>query len=132
MHATTVDQPAPSYNIAVVGSSLGGLSAAIALRRTGHKVTLYERYNFSGEVGASLSLTSNGSRFLQEWQVDISSAKPVVLQKLIRHEWSSGNVTAEYPLSGSAQTTTISTGSISIDILEMWPLPKREAGLRRS
>ncbi|UKZ67571.1 uncharacterized protein TrAtP1_008726 [Trichoderma atroviride] len=95
MHATK--NQAPSYNIAVIGTGLGGLSAAIALRRTGHKVTIYERYDFSGEVGASLSLASNGSRFLQEWQVDISSAKPVVLQKLIRHEWSSGNVTAEYP-----------------------------------
>lgn len=98
MLATTENQPAPSYNIAIIGSGLGGLSAAIALRRTGHKVTIYERYDFSGEVGASLSLASNGSRFLQEWQVDISSAKPVVLQKLIRHDWSSGNVSAEYPL----------------------------------
>ncbi|KAK1248652.1 hypothetical protein MKX08_006872 [Trichoderma sp. CBMAI-0020] len=95
MHAT--ENQALSYNIAIIGSGLGGLSAAIALRRTGHKVTIYERYDFSGEVGASLSLASNGSRFLQEWQVDTSPAKPVVLQKLIRHEWSSGNVSAEYP-----------------------------------
>ncbi|KAM0466114.1 hypothetical protein ACHAPV_001067 [Trichoderma viride] len=39
MHAPTEIHPAPSYSIAVIGSGLGGLSAAIALRRTGHKVT---------------------------------------------------------------------------------------------
>ncbi|KAL9566138.1 hypothetical protein ACKAV7_009725 [Fusarium commune] len=32
-------------NIAVLGSGLGGLAAAISLRRQGHQVTLYERYD---------------------------------------------------------------------------------------
>lgn len=88
----------PSYNIAIVGSGLGGLGAAIALRRAGHRVTIYERYDFGGEVGASLSLASNGSRFLQEWAVDIPAAKPVILRNLVKHEWSSGAVTGTYPL----------------------------------
>ena len=48
--------PSRSYNIAIVGSGLGGLSAAIALRRQGHNVTIYERRDFAGEVGASLSV----------------------------------------------------------------------------
>lgn len=56
-------KPPPSYDIAIIGSGLGGLGAAIALRRAGHAVTVYERYDFGGEVGASLSLDSNGSRF---------------------------------------------------------------------
>lgn len=98
MPATTKTYPPPSYNIAIIGSGLGGLSAAIALRRAGHHITIYERYDFGGEVGASLSLASNGSRFLQEWQVDIPSAKPVVLRNLIMHDWSSGEVSARYPL----------------------------------
>lgn len=86
------------HDIAIIGSGLGGLSAAIALRRSGHRVTVYERYDFGGEVGASLSLASNGSRFLGRWAVDVPAARPVVLRSLVRHAWSSGDVEGEYPL----------------------------------
>ncbi|KAL6249682.1 hypothetical protein RBB50_003537 [Rhinocladiella similis] len=85
-------------NIAIIGSGLGGLSAAIALRRQGHAVTIYERYDFGGEVGASLSVASNGSRLLQEWDVDIKAAKPVVLRSLIMHRWATGEIISTYDL----------------------------------
>lgn len=88
----------PSYDIAIIGSGLGGLGAAIALRRAGHAVTVYERYDFGGEVGASLSLASNGSRFLEAWNVDVRAARPVVLRSLVRRAWASGDVTGTYPL----------------------------------
>lgn len=87
-----------TFSIAIIGSGLGGLSAAVALRRQGHQVTIYERYDFGGEVGASLSVASNGSRLLQEWDVDIRSAKPVILRSLIMHDWQSGEVTSTYDL----------------------------------
>jgi salicylate hydroxylase len=87
-----------TYNIAIIGSGLGGLSAAIALRRQGHSVSIYERYDFGGEVGASLSVASNGSRMLEEWDVDIRAAKPVILRQLILHDWSSGKITNTYDL----------------------------------
>ena len=64
-------------NVAIIGAGLGGLSAAVSLRRQGHAVTVFERYDFAGEVGASLSSASNGSRFLEQWGVDIKAAKPV-------------------------------------------------------
>lgn len=66
-------------DIAIIGAGLGGLSAAVALRRQGHRITVYERYDFAGEVGASLSAASNGSRFLEQWGVDVKAAKPVSL-----------------------------------------------------
>lgn len=50
-----------SLDIAVVGGGIGGLAASIALRRAGHKVTIYERADFAGEVGASISCAANGT-----------------------------------------------------------------------
>ncbi|GES58664.1 salicylate hydroxylase [Aspergillus terreus] len=85
-------------DVAIIGAGLGGLSAAVALRRQGHQITIYERYDFAGEVGASLSAASNGSRFLEQWGVDVKAAKPVILKKLIMHDWSSGQVQSEYGL----------------------------------
>lgn len=85
-------------DVAIIGAGLGGLGAAVALRRQGHNVTVFERYDFAGEVGASLSAASNGSRFLEEWGVDVRAAKPVILKKLIMHDWCSGKVENEYGL----------------------------------
>ncbi|KAJ5260549.1 hypothetical protein N7478_012154 [Penicillium angulare] len=84
--------------VAIIGAGLGGLAAAVSLRRQGHNVTVYERYDFAGEVGASLSAASNGSRFLEEWGVDVKAAKPVILKQLIMHDWSNGKVQSTYPL----------------------------------
>ncbi|CAG8238868.1 unnamed protein product [Penicillium salamii] len=84
--------------VAIIGAGLGGLATAVSLRRQGHSVTVYERYDFAGEVGASLSAASNGSRFLEEWGVDVEAAKPVILKRLIMHDWSNGEVKSTYPL----------------------------------
>lgn len=85
-------------DIAILGGGLGGLSAAIALRRAGHNVTIYERYDYAGEVGASLSCASNGGKWLHEWGIDPFEAKPVILKDLVRHDWSSGETEGVYSL----------------------------------
>lgn len=85
-------------NVAIVGGGLGGLAAALALRQQNHIITIYERRDFADEVGASLSCASNGSRFLEEWGLDIKAAKPVILESLIMHEWQSGQVQNQYSL----------------------------------
>lgn len=98
-------------DIAIIGAGLGGLSAAVALRRQGHRITVYERYDFAGEVGASLSAASNGSRFLEQWGVDVKAAKPVVLKKLIMHDWETGVIQNEYGLGDyKAKFGTVSLG----------------------
>ncbi|KAK7417708.1 hypothetical protein QQX98_004364 [Neonectria punicea] len=84
-------------NVAIIGSGLCGLATAISLRRQGHYVTLYERYDFSGEVGSNISCASNGTRFLEQWGVDIQRARPVILKDMVRHDWSTGEITSKYP-----------------------------------
>lgn len=87
-----------SLDIAIVGGGVGGLAAAISLRRSGHKVTVYERADFVGEVGASISCAANGTRWLREWGVDIKKGDPVVLQKLINRDWKTGEPVSVYDL----------------------------------
>jgi 2-polyprenyl-6-methoxyphenol hydroxylase-like FAD-dependent oxidoreductase len=48
----------------VVGGGIGGLTAAVALRRVGWQVTVLERAAMFGEIGAGITLLSNGLRCL--------------------------------------------------------------------
>ncbi|OXV05260.1 hypothetical protein Egran_06972 [Elaphomyces granulatus] len=79
-------------DVAVIGGGIGGLASATALRRAGHKVTIYERADYVGEIGAPICCAANASRWLEEWGVDIGIGKPVVMKKLILHKWETGEV----------------------------------------
>ncbi|MFS8100239.1 FAD-dependent monooxygenase [Lentzea alba] len=50
----------------VVGGGIGGLAAAVSLRRVGWEVVVYERSESFGEVGAGLGVMPNALRAL-EW-----------------------------------------------------------------
>ncbi|WP_405389272.1 FAD-dependent monooxygenase [Streptomyces sp. NBC_01102] len=53
-------------NVIVIGGGVAGAASAIALRRLGVKVTVYEAYTEpAGQVGSFLSLASNGLRVLR-------------------------------------------------------------------
>lgn len=50
--------------IIIIGAGIGGASAAIALRRLGHQVEVYEQVTENRPVGAALSLWPNGVKAL--------------------------------------------------------------------
>ena len=85
-------------NVGVVGGGIGGMCVAIALRRAGHDVVIYERSDFAGEVGASVSCAANGTRWLHEWKVDVAKGDPVILKQLINRDWKTGEPISEYSL----------------------------------
>ncbi|KAF9450857.1 FAD/NAD(P)-binding domain-containing protein [Macrolepiota fuliginosa MF-IS2] len=89
-----------SLRVAIIGGGLGGLSAAVSLRRAGHQVDIYERRDFDVEVGASISCAANGTQWLREWEVDIPDMKPVVLMNLVMRDWETGKVLNDYNLEG--------------------------------
>lgn len=101
-------------DVGIIGGGIGGLASAIALRRAGHKVTIYEKADFAGEVGASISCAANGTRWLEEWDVDIELGDPVLLKNLISRDWKTGEPDNVYDLSdyeerwGYVSTTQIS------------------------
>lgn len=51
-------------NIGIAGGGIGGLAAAISLRRSGHEVTVYEQSKQWMRVGADINLTPNVVRAL--------------------------------------------------------------------
>ncbi|TVY80316.1 FAD-dependent monooxygenase OpS4 [Lachnellula suecica] len=87
-----------SLDIGIVGGGIGGLAAAIALRRASHKTTIYERADYAGEVGASVSCAANGTKWLHEWDVPVAKGDPVILQKLILRDWKTGKPNSVYDL----------------------------------
>jgi salicylate hydroxylase len=53
-----------SLHIAVIGAGLGGLATALALQKSGHSPTVYERSPDFAPLGAGLTMCSNANRVL--------------------------------------------------------------------
>lgn len=52
-------------HVLIVGAGIGGLTTALALQKAGIRVSIYEQASALAEVGAGLTVASNGSLVLQ-------------------------------------------------------------------
>jgi 2-polyprenyl-6-methoxyphenol hydroxylase-like FAD-dependent oxidoreductase len=58
-------------NITIVGAGIGGLTAALALHRSGHRISIMERAAALDPVGAGIVLAANAVRILQTLGVNV-------------------------------------------------------------
>ncbi|MGW7051111.1 FAD-dependent monooxygenase [Streptomyces sp. NPDC054887] len=95
----------PAAHIAVVGGGIGGLAAALATARAGHRVTLVERAARFGEIGAGLQLAPNASLALEELGVlDTVQRSAVAPPRLVMMDALSGEQVTALDLRGDAYT----------------------------
>lgn len=85
--------------IAIAGAGIGGLTAAIALRRDGHEVTVYEQASRLSEIGAGIQLSPNANRVL-DWLELLSDVERVAVEPARGdlRRWADGSVLVSQPL----------------------------------
>jgi len=85
--------------IAVVGAGLGGLTAAVALRRAGFAVDVYEQAPELTEVGGGINLGPNAARILYQLGLGAALDREAV-RPLSTHQrrWQDGRTLQKAPL----------------------------------
>uniref|UniRef100_A0A060T0J4 ARAD1C08558p n=1 Tax=Blastobotrys adeninivorans TaxID=409370 RepID=A0A060T0J4_BLAAD len=90
---------ADPLNIVIVGGGLGGLGAAIALTRKGHKVLVLEGASQLSEVGAGIQIPPNSVLILKEYGLYDQFASKVTRPNFINLlRWETGEVVDATPL----------------------------------
>ncbi|MHC3469214.1 FAD-dependent monooxygenase [Streptomyces sp. 7R007] len=88
----------------VVGAGVGGLAAAVSLRRAGLEVTVVEQAGRFGDIGAGIQLAPNGTRELRRLGLlDAVAARACRPPYVGFRTWSDGSEICRYALGREAE-----------------------------
>jgi len=123
--------PAPARRIAVIGAGIGGLTLAIALRRSGISVDLYEQTSELREVGAAVALSANATRFFETFGLtDRLAAHWFEVAALIYRDGRSGRLVGRHPV-GPAYRQRFGAPYVGIHRADLQAVLSEAVGLDR-
>ncbi|GAB1310403.1 FAD/NAD(P)-binding domain-containing protein [Madurella fahalii] len=83
-NANTPSSTSP-LRIVIIGAGIGGMAAAVGLRRNGHIVHLYEKSSFAHEFGAAAHMCPNASGILRAWGIFAETFGATPMSRLIEY-----------------------------------------------
>jgi salicylate hydroxylase/6-hydroxynicotinate 3-monooxygenase len=91
-------------NIAIIGAGMGGLAAAAAVRKVGHKVTVYEQARQFTRLGAGIQIGCNAMHVLRGLGLeDRLRADTFYPRSWNNRDWKSGEVLFDIPFGLDAE-----------------------------
>ena len=80
---SSTQDPAAQLNVIVVGGGIAGICAAIAMRKAGHHVLLFERASTATAFGAGVVIGYNASKVLTAWDFDYAANRIDVAEEFL-------------------------------------------------
>ncbi|KAJ7145093.1 FAD/NAD(P)-binding domain-containing protein [Mycena crocata] len=81
--AISTEASSQTLNVSIVGAGIAGLTSAVALRRNGHRVQVFEASEIKTEIGAALGVQTNALRVLDHLGVSRPNLKGVAFDASI-------------------------------------------------
>lgn len=123
--------------IGIVGAGIGGLAAAIALRRAGHDVVVFEQAKQFARVGADINLTPNAVRAMDGLGIGdaarVTAARP---SHRISRSYDSGEETSRLEMAEIAEQKygapqlTIHRADLLAALADLFPAERVQLGKR--
>lgn len=99
-----MEETVSGLRIGIAGGGVGGMAAAIALQKQDHDVTIFERAQAFGRIGADVNLTPNAVHALDGLGIGEllrrTAARP---EYRISRTWDTGAETSRLPMSTAAE-----------------------------